>query len=1563
MSSKEVKIALKSARDAIRNKEYKEALKHCKTVLKQEKNNYNAWVFIGVAAAELEQPDQAQGAYKKAAELEPEQLLAWQGLASLYEKCDHVNAKDDLPGVYRKLLELYESVDKQKWCDVCKKLVDLYCQEKKYLEVARTWYKLIMTRQENGADRQELHELWRKLTQLLAENMEEQNNETQQMLLTAFENALDLADSIPSEDHQVLYRHFIQCLSKFPHETPRLKKACEGMINIYPTAQYPLEVICLYLIESGSLTDEGQQYCCKLVELNSKSGPGLIGLGIKALQNKKYEDAVSHLTEGLKESPLCITAWCRLAEAQVKMHRPKDAILSCNQALKTIDTAAESGGSLHQKNLCLRLKAEALLKLPGCDSSEEAAHTLDQVSDADKTPGLLVLQGLARLNMGAVDEATKITEDLAASYPDLAEVHALEGWIHFTKKDYLHAEMCFQRALEKDAEVAEYHYQLGLTYWLMGEETRKDKGKALSHLLKAARLDAYMGKAFRCLGHYYRDVAGDRSRARGCYRKAFDLDDTDTESGAAAVDLSVELEDTETALAILTAVTQKASAGAAKWAWLRRGLHYLKAGQHSQAVADLQAALRADPKDCNCWESLGEAYLSRGGYTTALKSFTRASELNPDSTYSVFKVAAIQQILGRYAEAIAQYQLIIKKKEDYVPALKGLGECHLMMAKAALVDFLDGKAVDYVEKALQYFTWALQHRADVSCLWKLAGDACTCLHAVSPSKVHVRVLGVLLGQQEEREVLKKDELLHLGGRCYGRALKLMPTSNTWCDLGINYYRQAQHLAEAESSMNDLTELLQKSLHCLKKAVRLDSNNHLYWNALGVVACYRGIGNYALAQHCFIKSIQAEQINAAAWTNLGVLYLATEHIEQAHEAFKMAQSLDPSYLLCWIGQALIAERVGSYDTMDLFRHTTELSMHTEGAIGYAYWVCTTLQDKSNRETELYQYNILQMNAVSAAQGVLCKYVERIQNYAPAFSMLGYLNEHLQLKREAAEAYHRATVLLDPAEDQHTYNVTVRHWGRLLCSTGDYDEAIQAFKLMPLEELEDIIGFALALFMKGLYKESNQAYERALTVVKSEQDKAHILTALAITEYKQGKLDAAKSLLFKCSILKEPTTESLQALCALGLAMQDATLSKAALNELLKHRKQRNDCHRCLLMSATSAVQGRSVAVQRQVSKAVHSNPADPALWSLLSRVVAQYTQRNAKGGAVAGSVAHILDSNHGKKALLYTAVNQLAVGSSAAESRKNSALKTIQKAALLSPDDPAVWAALMAACHADDKLALLSNTQPKRMDLYLALLSAVSASFKDKEILQSYNQSLEKWSFSQAVTGLVDTGRVSEAESLCTKNLKSNPDQPPVVLLLRQVQCKSLLESQKPLPDAVLEELQKTVMSNSTSVPAWQWLAQVYQSQGMMGAAEMCYRKSLQVASQQGSWSGKLSSLLKLALLALEVCMANVSSDHWPSLVQEATSEALKVCFCPLAVFLQALLQFNRKMGARETRRLLERVVYQPGYPSSIVSAARWYLLRHLYAKDDPELIDVLVKNAETHGDKRTLELNQKLSTQ
>ena len=72
------------------------------------------------------------------------------------------------------------------------------------------------------------------------------------------------------------------------------------------------------------------------------------------------------------------------------------------------------------------------------------------------------------------------------------------------------------------------------------------------------------------------------------------------------------------------------------------------------------------------------------------------------------------------------------------------------------------------------------------------------------------------------------------------------------------------------------------------------------------------------------------------------------------------------------QALVAECVGHAEAMDLFRHTTELGFHTEGALGYASWVCTTLLDPDKMTSDLYKYAIDQMGAVDAASDALAKY---------------------------------------------------------------------------------------------------------------------------------------------------------------------------------------------------------------------------------------------------------------------------------------------------------------------------------------------------------------------------------------------------------------------------------------------------------------------------------------------------------------------------------------------------------------------------------------------------------------
>ncbi|XP_033828592.1 tetratricopeptide repeat protein 37 [Periophthalmus magnuspinnatus] len=1562
MSTKEVKSALKSARDAIKNKEFKEALKHCKAVLKIEKNNYNAWVFIGLSATELEQPDQAQMAYKKAVELEPDQLLAWQGLANLYEKVDQWDFKVDLPSVYEKLVELYSSLDRNKCYETIKKLSEIYESDKEYLKLAQIWTQHIRLKEEDGVDKKELLQLWQQMSQLLTIHLSElePNDETQQHLITAFEKALVLVDPAPGEEHKRASVDLINCLSKMPQRKAQMKEACETMASLYPAESYPLEVLCSHYLTTGVFSDDAIRCFTLLQDKNPDSGLAWLGLGTKALSDGKYKDAISHLDKGLQKTNSS-RGWFCLGQAYLKMHRYSDCVASCSNGLATCKFESEE----LMTNL-LKLKVEALVRCGGEKAADEALEIFSNVSDAEKDPSLISLQGRAFLNKGQVEKGLKISMDLLASTPNLSEGLALRGLAYLLQDQLELAEKSFLEAADQNPDCGEYYFLLGQLYWNMGVETRKEKSKAHTQLLKAAKLDPNLDCAFRYLGHYYRDVANDYNRARGCYKKAFELNNNDAESGAASVDLCMEQGHMDMALEVLQSVILKATPGSAKWAWMRRGLYYLKAGQHQQAIADLQAALRADPEDWVCWECLGEAYLNRRSFTAALKAFTKAQQLQPSSIYSVYQAAAIKQTLGKFKEAAAEY-IQITAQHDYVPALKGLGECQLLLAKTLFEDCRDGGAIHLLQQAIHNLFRAVKLRPDLSCLWKLLGDACTAVSTVSPNKAQVLMPALLCGSNnEQNQMLDQSQTIKVGERCYAHALKLMPdVPSLWHDLGLNYHKQARLFPSTKEDESQ-TQVLDKAQQCLKKAIMMDSGNHIYWNALGMVSVCKGIENFALAQHCFIKSIQAEQNNVVAWTNLGALYLKKDNIELAHEAFKIAQSLEPLYVYCWIGQAMIAEKVGSYDTMDLFRHTTELSTHMEGVKGYAHWVCSTLLDKSNRDSELYRYNIVQMNAVSAAQVALSKYTERVQSDPEAFIMLGFLNEHLHLKRQALQAYQRGAELIQlMSREMHTF--VLRNYGRALCSSGQWEEAVQVLKSTPLEELTDLVCLALAYCRAGLIPESVNAYERALAVASNEKEKAYILTALALLQNLQGNIDSAKTLLFKCSLLKEPIPESLLCLCAMGLVQNDTTLAAAALAELLKQTSNSETVveQHCLLTCTLLALQGNFSAVQREASRAIHRNPGNPALWTFLSRLVPQYFPKKANGGAMAGHVACLSSMTHGKRALLHSGVNQLASGQHSGDDNRSNALKTMQRAVLLCPDDAAAWAGLMAACHTENTACYLSGSAPRGTGLEQIFMAVVSEKVRAVEdIARPLAQMLEAWVLQQSVTGLVSRGELEQAEALCSQVLSVSPEHPAVLLSLRQVQCQHLLLANEAtvLPDAIIEQLNMAVAMNPTNISAWHWLAEVYHKQGLLLQAVMTYKQSLQMASQFGLQNSQVASLLRLGLLALRMCMAGMPGNDWKDLVQEATNETLKFGPSPMALLFQALLQFSIKMTARDTRRFLEKLVYvSQDAPITVVQVASWYLLRHLHGKNDEEVIKVLLEHAKTNKDQRLLDFFQCLS--
>lgn len=63
-------------------------------------------MLFGAALQESEQKDHAPNAFRKAIEVSPDQILAWQGLAAFYEKENSSKNAEYLVPIYQKLLLL-----------------------------------------------------------------------------------------------------------------------------------------------------------------------------------------------------------------------------------------------------------------------------------------------------------------------------------------------------------------------------------------------------------------------------------------------------------------------------------------------------------------------------------------------------------------------------------------------------------------------------------------------------------------------------------------------------------------------------------------------------------------------------------------------------------------------------------------------------------------------------------------------------------------------------------------------------------------------------------------------------------------------------------------------------------------------------------------------------------------------------------------------------------------------------------------------------------------------------------------------------------------------------------------------------------------------------------------------------------------------------------------------------------------------------------------------------------------------------------------------------------------
>ncbi|KAG8752591.1 Superkiller protein 3 [Ceratobasidium sp. 428] len=93
-----VKAKLKASRDAIGKKDFSAGLKAAEEVLTYDASNYYGNVFVGRSAFELGEIEKSEQAYRRAIDIQPDQLLAWQaryGIEQLQEKTERWDDLDE----------------------------------------------------------------------------------------------------------------------------------------------------------------------------------------------------------------------------------------------------------------------------------------------------------------------------------------------------------------------------------------------------------------------------------------------------------------------------------------------------------------------------------------------------------------------------------------------------------------------------------------------------------------------------------------------------------------------------------------------------------------------------------------------------------------------------------------------------------------------------------------------------------------------------------------------------------------------------------------------------------------------------------------------------------------------------------------------------------------------------------------------------------------------------------------------------------------------------------------------------------------------------------------------------------------------------------------------------------------------------------------------------------------------------------------------------------------------------------------------------------------------------
>lgn len=1175
--SDEIKITLKEARAAFKENKYLDVIKKCKKILKKDQCNYGALMLLAAAMKEIDEyKSQVPLILQKGIQIQADNPLAWHGLITYYEKnLDDNDCYNKLILAYCKLLQIESD---SKFTFILNKISELSLQLKDVATLNQCIEYLSELQKE--LDDNKIKMIDKVLGRILLDNINKLDK-YQDLLKNVFKSSITDLDAI---EQQHFYKKYLKILYDKDELTILMKEAI-NMHQQFPQDIISLEYICLIYCEQNILgenfsdIDMTQFYEC-LLKLNKESE---IATVTKAIYLKKSNDLITAreiLKDMLVLKPHSIHGWMALSEISMKLYCWEDAEIAAKRILEIKEYKLKDE---------LKYKMELILveAMSRCNDKHKWETALQIYEQHLKTHTSMQLDLIhARLSILLNQPNAYILLN------NLESKHETKSQANILRALYLKQNKQLDEAvnvLDSVLETSETWLLLGIIYWEMAEYNY-----SLMAFLNGIKADRYNWKCLVYLGHYYREYGNDMERSRKCYQSALQINPNSEEAGIGLSTAYRLLKNQDANIKLLQVLTVQGSGP--RWAWLQLGLQYLDQGNAEQAIKAFQHVIRVDPNDSHCWESLADAYFIRGAYTSALKSYQRVLELCPKSLYPMIQLANIKLIIGQYNEAKNDFEHILIYESRYIPALKGLAETCLALAKEYTAKQFLGRANDCLQQAMNSLIVAIKERKDTSCIWKLLGDICYRV-AILPEKYsYLKVSSILIKYEDIENIilLKKQDMFSLSIRCYCCALSLSPQSALlWHDLALCYLMQLQY----DPSINH-KNLASKSLAAAKHAIKLNPSIWIHWNLLGVICMSPYIKNFALAQHAYIMAIDTEINNAIVWCNLGTLYLYTENLYKANEAYSRAQRADPAYINSWIGQALIAEMMHRKEAMDLFRHATQLGYHSQAAIGYTHWVLDMILNSDTKKNSL---NIcVTENAVFAATDVMTWYIENHPNDCYARNAYGLLLQRQKLYISAAEQF--AVAVCNSINNKK--DLVCVNLAHVLIKLKKYNEAIKLCQTVQNINYNSQCHLALALFKAAKYEEAYTTYETTLQfLANTEIEKSYALCAMGAIAYTFQKVNDAKTLLFQCIQIQPPVITGLLAAASLGILHGDINLTTLVLNELQLYENHLEYGYHVVNLSAYFYLIGNDVKKAITIlSKAIFTHPSNVKNWIRLLRIL-------------------------------------------------------------------------------------------------------------------------------------------------------------------------------------------------------------------------------------------------------------------------------------------------------------------------------------------------------------------------